>query len=66
VRALPGAPIACPLGWRELGRIEPRQFSVRNIARRLARKDDPWAEIGGDARSLREPQQRLAVLGSDS
>jgi bifunctional non-homologous end joining protein LigD len=66
VRALPGAPVACPLEWRELGRIEPRQFSVRNIARRLARKDDPWAEIGGDARSLREPQQRLALLRSSS
>lgn len=62
VRALPGAPIACPLEWRELGRVEPRQFTVRNIARRLARKDDPWAEIRRDARSLHQPQRRLAEL----
>jgi bifunctional non-homologous end joining protein LigD len=64
VRALPGAPVACPLEWRELGRVEPQQFTVRNIARRLARKDDPWAEIASDARSLREPRRRLSRLGS--
>ena len=40
VRALWGAPVACPLEWRELGRVEPQQFTVRNIARPLARKDD--------------------------
>jgi bifunctional non-homologous end joining protein LigD len=65
VRALPGAPVACPLDWQELGRIEPQQFSVRNIGRRLARKNDPWAEIDRDARSLREPQLRLAQLRSN-
>jgi bifunctional non-homologous end joining protein LigD len=62
VPALPGAPIACPLDWRELGRVEPRQFAVRNIARRLARRDDPWAEIRSDVRSLRQPQRHLAEL----
>ena len=66
VRALPGAPVACPLDWREVGRVEPQQFTVRNIARRLAHKDDPWAEIDGDARSLGEPQRRLAGLRQDS
>ncbi len=54
--------VACPLEWRELGRVEPQQFTVRNIGRRLARKEDPWAEIRGDGRSLREPQRRLARL----
>jgi bifunctional non-homologous end joining protein LigD len=62
LRALPGAPVAWPLDWRELGRVEPRQFTVRNITRRLARKEDPWAAIRSDARSLREPQRRLARL----
>src|ERR687888_69109 len=31
--------------------------------RRLTRKDDPWAEIDGDARSLGEPQRGLADQG---
>jgi bifunctional non-homologous end joining protein LigD len=62
VRALPGAPVACPLEWRELGRVRPQQFTVRNIARRLARKDDPWAEIDGAARSRRGPSPSRAGL----
>ncbi|HYZ79465.1 MAG TPA: hypothetical protein VE596_19050 [Gaiellaceae bacterium] len=63
VRALRDAPVACPLGgWRELGRVAPQQFTVRNIARRLARKDDPWAQIEHDARALAEPRQRLERL----
>jgi bifunctional non-homologous end joining protein LigD len=62
VRALTSVPVACPLEWRELGRVEPQQFTVRNIARRLARREDPWAEIASDARSLREAQRRLARL----
>jgi bifunctional non-homologous end joining protein LigD len=65
VRALPGAPVACPLEWRELARVDPQQFTVRNLARRLARKDDPWAEIESDARSLRQPQRRFARLRSN-
>jgi bifunctional non-homologous end joining protein LigD len=61
VRVLRGAPFACPLEWRELGRVEPQQFPLRNLARRLARKDDPWAEIESDARS-RQAQRSLARL----
>jgi bifunctional non-homologous end joining protein LigD len=66
VRALPGAPVACPLAWQELGRVEPRQFTVRNIGRRLAGKNDPCAKMDGDARSLHEPQRRLAQLRSNA
>lgn len=62
VRALLGAPVSCPLDWQELGRAEPQRFTVHNLARRLARKDDPWAEISRDARSLREPERRLEEL----
>jgi bifunctional non-homologous end joining protein LigD len=64
VRALPGAPVACPIGWRELGRVEPRSFTLANAQRRLARKADPWAGIWDDARSLREPGRRLERLRS--
>jgi len=62
VRALPGAPVACPIDWRELGRVEPTSYTVRNLARRLARKDDPWARIGQDARPLAGARRRLAEL----
>jgi bifunctional non-homologous end joining protein LigD len=60
VRALPGAPVACPLEWRELARVEPTQFTARNVFRRLGRKRDPWGEIGHHARPLPEARGRLA------
>jgi bifunctional non-homologous end joining protein LigD len=62
VRALPGAPVACPIDWRELSRVEPQAFTLRNVPRRLARKDDPWARIWEDARSLGDPRRRLEQL----
>jgi bifunctional non-homologous end joining protein LigD len=51
-RALPGAPVAAPLDWDELGRSEPQQFDTRAIVRRLARKQDPWADMQRRAGSL--------------
>ncbi len=66
VRALAGAPVACPIDWRELSRVEPRTFTLRNIQRRLARRRDAWAGIWDDARSLREPGRRLEKLSAAS
>jgi bifunctional non-homologous end joining protein LigD len=45
VRAIDGAPVACPLEWDELGRTEPQRFTVRNLLRRTARRDDPWKDM---------------------
>jgi bifunctional non-homologous end joining protein LigD len=45
VRAVDGAPVACPLEWDELGRVDPQGFTVRNLFRRLARRPDPWADM---------------------
>jgi len=47
LRALPGAPVAAPLGWDELGRSDlgPRTYTMKNIFRRLGRKEDPWRDI---------------------
>jgi bifunctional non-homologous end joining protein LigD len=45
-RARPGAPVSVPLSWEELGSIRAAdQFTIGNIARRLARlAQDPWAD----------------------
>lgn len=47
VRAKPGAPVATPLDWNELGRkgLHAQTYTVRNIRRRLGQKDDPWANL---------------------
>jgi bifunctional non-homologous end joining protein LigD len=52
VRALDGAPVACPLEWDELGRVHPQGFTVRNLFRRLARRTDPWADMARAAAPL--------------
>lgn len=44
-RARPGAPIAMPLSWDELGpNVAPGSFTVLNVGERL-KKPDPWADF---------------------
>ena len=62
VRPIPGAPVATPLDWDELGRVTPRRTTVANLRRRLAQKGDPWAGMDGDARPLGPARDRLARL----
>lgn len=64
VRALPGAPVATPLEWDELGKgdLNPRKYTMKNIFRRLAQRDDPWKGMGRRGRSLRQPRDRLRGL----
>jgi bifunctional non-homologous end joining protein LigD len=54
VRALPGAPVATPLAWEELDDpdLHARRWTMRTIGDRLDARGDPWAEIGGHARTL--------------
>jgi bifunctional non-homologous end joining protein LigD len=60
VRALPGAPVATPLEWRELSasRMGPRRFTTSSIVRRLARRGDPWADLDRHARPLGPSRRR--------
>ncbi len=49
VRPKPDAPVATPIDWSELGRVEPRSYTLTNLRRRLARKPDPWADMASQA-----------------
>jgi bifunctional non-homologous end joining protein LigD len=60
VRALPGAPVATPLDWDELGRAEPQSYTMGNLFRRLGRRDDPWKDMGRAARSITDAEGLLA------
>jgi bifunctional non-homologous end joining protein LigD len=64
VRALPGAPVAIPLAWEELerGGIGPRDYTVKNVFRRLGQRRDPWAGLRRRAHSLEPARRRLERL----
>ncbi len=64
VRARAGAPVATPLSWDELGArgMRPDRFSIRDIGKRLAEHNDPWADMRRHARSLTDPRQRLEKM----
>lgn len=65
VRPLPGAPVATPLGWDEVGRVDARRFTVRNVLRRLAQCEDPWKGLRRRARGLEAARRRLERLRED-
>jgi len=67
VRPLPGAPIATPLNWDELGGdLHSQTYTLDNILRRMGQKTDPWADIQDEARALDAPRDRLDDLQADA
>ena len=53
LRARPGAPVATPLEWDELGKVEgPRRWTLASVPRRMAHRPDPWKAMGRHAADL--------------
>jgi bifunctional non-homologous end joining protein LigD len=61
VRAKPGAPVSAPCTWEEIerGQADPRTFTLRTMAARVAQAGDLWADMLGHAQSLRRPIEQL-------
>jgi len=61
VRANPGAPVATPLDWDELGgaKLDARRYNIKNIFQRLSKKSDPWKQVPRLGRSLDDARERL-------
>lgn len=67
VRALPGAPVATPLDWDELGGdVHAQTYTLDNIHRRMGQTTDPWIDIQDAAGALDAPRNRLDDLRSDA
>jgi bifunctional non-homologous end joining protein LigD len=64
VRPRDGAPVATPLDWSEVEdrRLKPERFTIKAVAARVERGDDPWGPLRG--RSLTGPARRLARMES--
>ena len=64
VRALPGAPVATPITWQELQKsiTNAQRYTIKNMFRRLGRRDDPWKEFDAHAQSLKSARKKLSVL----
>jgi bifunctional non-homologous end joining protein LigD len=64
VRAKPGAPISAPCTWAEVERaeVQPRTFTLRTMAARVAAVGDLWSDLHKRGSSLRRPIERLKKL----
>jgi bifunctional non-homologous end joining protein LigD len=65
VRARPGAPVAVPLHWDELGAdAEPGRFTLQSVRRWLDRpgRSDPWAGLASHRHGLTRAAARLGSL----
>ena len=68
VRAKPGAPVSAPCTWEEVerGTVQPRSFTLRNMADRIAAVGDLWANLLTRKRSLTRAIARLRGMASST
>jgi bifunctional non-homologous end joining protein LigD len=64
VRAKPGAPVSAPCTWDEIerGSVAPRTLTLRNLADRIEKVGDLWADMRRRRRGLRRALEKLERL----
>ena len=62
-RRRPGASVAVPLDWDELSEgVGPDDYAIESVVRRLAQREDPWADMREAAQPLADAVDRLDDL----
>ncbi len=51
-RALPHAPVSCPVAWEELPDADPRELTLLTVPTRLHEVGDPWARMHQEPAAL--------------
>jgi len=60
LRPRPGAPASTPLDWKEVKRgLDPLDFNIRSMPKRIARRDDLFAGVLGKAVGLKTVLKKL-------
>ena len=63
VRARPQASVATPVEWDEVeAGVNPRDWTIENLPKRLAQKEDPWRDLMQHPQSLMSRQEKLQGL----
>lgn len=51
-RALPHAPVSCPITWDEVENVHPKEFTILTVPERLRTVGDPWADFHASPGSI--------------
>jgi bifunctional non-homologous end joining protein LigD len=63
VRPLPGAPVSCPLEWREITEdLHPSRFTIKTVPARFRAMKDPLAPVLQKSADLEEALKRMHKL----
>ncbi|WP_405242108.1 non-homologous end-joining DNA ligase [Lentisalinibacter salinarum] len=64
LRAKPGAPVATPLAWDELGAgdLTAQRYHIGNLFRRLGQIEDPWADMKRHAAGIAAAAEGLTSM----
>lgn len=63
VRALQQAPVAMPIAWEELDRLNDSQaFNIHTAGQRLTQNVDPWKDFTKNAKILSDAKKRMEIL----
>ncbi|MDT0641263.1 non-homologous end-joining DNA ligase [Zunongwangia sp. F363] len=65
VRPLAGAPVATPIDWEELAALDSaHKYNIKNIFRRVGKKEDPWKNISAKAVKLDSAVKKFEELSA--
>lgn len=59
-RPLPGAPVSCPLLWREVrSKLDPARFTIKTVPARLEKLGDPLSAVLGASLDMKAALSRI-------